>query len=404
MFNNKGLPHLTNWSYSGRTSKLPPRSPLPGMTQMSTESESSPPMGKKHMPVPKGDHRVHQRTSSVSSIMEEQPSWLDDLLNEPETPARRINHRRSSSDSIAYMDMPDGFFKLENVSLNEFGASDSASLNYDLQGDTPHLSFSTEHNSIRRSSVRAWESPVNSSGFQSYVPSVSDSPMLANFGSSGFHHGKEWLIAEKQEPEKCDEYDSRGASSERRESLFVKSSASDADQHGPHGKLTSSVKDIFGVLHEGMHFAQRSRVRKLQYIAELERNVSILNAEGSDVAAELAFLKQQHLILSLENKALMQRIGSITHEKQIKDAQYELLRKEVERLRHIYRNQQQEMSKSQQPCGSTNCTISDAADHLDLQFGRLSFSSPSHGDPGSVREPGVMNKGAPYPCMMLQKS
>lgn len=40
------------------------------------------------------------------------------------------------------------------------------------------------------------------------------------------------------------------------------------------------------------------------------------------MAAELAFLKQQHVILSLENKALVQRITCIAHEKQIKDSKF----------------------------------------------------------------------------------
>ncbi|RVW76279.1 Basic leucine zipper 34 [Vitis vinifera] len=57
-----------------------------------------------------------------------------------------------------------------------------------------------------------------------------------------------------------------------------------------------------------LQFAQRSRVRKLQYIAELERNVQALKAKGSEVSAELDFLNQQNLILSMENKALKQRL------------------------------------------------------------------------------------------------
>ncbi|XLU34996.1 hypothetical protein S245_071062, partial [Arachis hypogaea] len=54
-------------------------------------------------------------------------------------------------------------------------------------------------------------------------------------------------------------------------------------------------------------FAQRSRVCKLQYIAELERNVQGLQAEGSEVSAKLEFLNQENLILSMENKSLKQR-------------------------------------------------------------------------------------------------
>lgn len=93
-------------------------------------------------------------------------------------------------------------------------------------------------------------------------------------------------------------------------------------------------------------FAQRSRVRKLQYIAELESNVQalqvriaktfcafclvifleflissslfLLQAEGSEVSAEIVFLNQQNLILSMENKALKQRLESLAQEQLIK--------------------------------------------------------------------------------------
>lgn len=65
-------------------------------------------------------------------------------------------------------------------------------------------------------------------------------------------------------------------------------------------------------------FAQRSRVRKIQYIAELERNVQMLQVEGSEVSAELEFLNQQNLILSLENKSLKNRLESLAQEQLIK--------------------------------------------------------------------------------------
>lgn len=41
-------------------------------------------------------------------------------------------------------------------------------------------------------------------------------------------------------------------------------------------------------------------------------------AEGSEVSAELEFLNQQNLILSMENKALKQRLESLAQEQVIK--------------------------------------------------------------------------------------
>lgn len=41
-------------------------------------------------------------------------------------------------------------------------------------------------------------------------------------------------------------------------------------------------------------------------------------AEGTEVSAELEFLNQQNLILSMENKALKQRLESLAQEQLIK--------------------------------------------------------------------------------------
>ncbi|GFY94713.1 Basic-leucine zipper (bZIP) transcription factor family protein [Actinidia rufa] len=89
-------------------------------------------------------------------------------------------------------------------------------------------------------------------------------------------------------------------------------------------------------------FAQRSRVRKLQYIAELERNVQALQAKGSEVSAELEFVNQQNLILNMENKALKQRLESLAQEQLIKYMEHEVLEREIGRLRALYQQHQQQ--------------------------------------------------------------
>lgn len=125
----------------------------------------------------------------------------------------------------------------------------------------------------------------------------------------------------------------------------------------------------------GIQFAQRSRVRKLQYISELERNVSALQAEESEVSAEVAFLNQQWLILTLENRALKQRIAGLAQEKLIKDAQHELLRKEAQRLRILYQQQQLQQQSSIQTSHSHQIPASADFDLQQLQFSKLSLGS-----------------------------
>uniref|UniRef100_A0A9I9DZF8 BZIP domain-containing protein n=1 Tax=Cucumis melo TaxID=3656 RepID=A0A9I9DZF8_CUCME len=94
--------------------------------------------------------------------------------------------------------------------------------------------------------------------------------------------------------------------------------------------------------------AQRSRVRKLQYISELERNVTTLQTEVSALSPRVAFLDHQRLILNVDNSALKQRIAALAQDKIFKDAHQEALKKEIERLRQVYHQQSmKKMSNNQ---------------------------------------------------------
>ncbi|RZR94044.1 hypothetical protein BHM03_00022660 [Ensete ventricosum] len=87
--------------------------------------------------------------------------------------------------------------------------------------------------------------------------------------------------------------------------------------------------------------AQRSRVRKLQYISELERSVTSLQArrylrtEVSALSPRVAFLDHQRSVLTMGNSHLKQRIAALAQDKIFKDA----LKKEIERLRQVYHQQ-----------------------------------------------------------------
>ncbi|KAF2319882.1 hypothetical protein GH714_019962 [Hevea brasiliensis] len=228
--------------------------------------------------------------------MEEQPSWLDDLLNEPETPVRRGGHRRSSSDSFAYIDVT-------NTSNIDYAAQDEyryknmmmvpswGSLDFDFLKDARQASLYADV-SMTKQKNRGWDSSLNVATRISGLPSARENPQEADGVPTSVH--------EKQDSAESGLHDSKN-SSERKDNSHAKSSTSETD--------TKRAKQ---------QFAQRSRVRKLQYIAELERNVQALQAEGSEVSAEVEFLNQQNLILSMENKALKQRLESLSQEQLIK--------------------------------------------------------------------------------------
>jgi len=121
-------------------------------------------------------------------------------------------------------------------------------------------------------------------------------------------------------------------------------------------------------------YAQRSRVRKLQYIAELEGRVQALQSEGVEVSAEMEFLTQQNIMLDLENKALKQRLESLAQEQLIKRFQQEMFEREIGRLRSLYQQQQQQQAPALVRSNSRD---------LDAQFANLSLK---HKDPNSGRD------------------
>lgn len=356
MANSKGPANMRNMMYNGRNSLLPPKSPFPSIGQSYTDYVPSSITGQKGNMRAREGNSHHQRTSSESHLIEEQPSWLDDLLNEPETPVRRGGHRRSSSDSFAYIDAA-------NTGSIDYAAQDEGRYNnllplpswgsqeFDHSRDAQHASFVAEPNSLRKHKNRAWDASLSSLMHLRGFPSPSS--ILPSSGQSRAQQEADVVpssASEKQDIGDSGPQDSKG-SSDRKDSS--------------HGKPATSETDTKRAKQQ---FAQRSRVRKLQYIAELERNVQALQVEGSEVSAELEFLNQQHLILSMENKTLKQRLESLAQEQLIKYVEHEVLEREVGRLRALYQQQQQQ-PQQQQPSSHRRNNSKD----LDLQLANLSL-------------------------------
>ncbi|KAL8140417.1 hypothetical protein V2J09_006438 [Rumex salicifolius] len=85
--------------------------------------------------------------------------------------------------------------------------------------------------------------------------------------------------------------------------------------------------------------AQRSRVRKLQYISELERSMTRLQTEVSMLSPRVAYIDHQRMMLNVDNTALKSKIAALSHDKLFKDAHQEALKREIERLKNVYHQQ-----------------------------------------------------------------
>ncbi|XP_061365723.1 uncharacterized protein At4g06598-like [Gastrolobium bilobum] len=357
MANSKGSSGIRNLMCPGKHALLPPKSPFPSVSQAYADYVPNPTLGSKAANKPREGKTHHHRTSSENLVLEEQPSWIDDLLNEPETPVRRGGHRRSSSDSFAYIDT----VNVSNISYadqdeykykNLASVSSWSSQDFDHNKDACHMHMYPEMNSAKQN--RAWDSFSNAVRNLGGVPSGKDNVAFQSSGSPCTPHEADGLLPTANEKHDSVESGLQDAksSSERNDGSHAKSSASETD--------TKRAKQ---------QFAQRSRVRKLQYIAELERNVQALQAEGSGVSAELEFLNQQNLILSMENKALKQRLESLAQEQLIKYLEQEVLEREIGRIRALFQ-QQQTHQPQQQPSASHRRTKSR---DLESQFANLSL-------------------------------
>ncbi|KAL3520919.1 hypothetical protein ACH5RR_019068 [Cinchona calisaya] len=230
-------------------------------------------------------HPRHHKSVSQSSIADEKPAWLDDLLDDSDPNSSGILHRRSASDSLTLLDDI-----VPLTSLNQLSGSDSPA-SYETDGRLESAAIYGP-NSPRAKEKTTFHENAILSALSEYVS-----------------HKHLWHL---------------------HESVCV-SGASNLDSvedvRASTGEIIAETKPV------KRHPGQRSRVRKLQYIAELERTVNILQKVETDMASKIASLVQQRLTLSLENNKLKQRAVRLKQEKQMVDGQYKSLRKELERLK-----------------------------------------------------------------------
>ncbi|TVU25825.1 hypothetical protein EJB05_28335 [Eragrostis curvula] len=304
---------------------LPPRSPFPtAAAPYADHGLIARPQGASHHRHAHGHGPGHHQRTSSESFIEEQPSWLDDLLNEPETPVRqhgRAGHRRSSSDSFALFD---GGAAGAGAYANGFEAIGGGGKAAPWGGVQEYYA---KPGSFGRPQGRPWEQGMPNLGGYRHG---GGSPMLAKEKPSRNHdHGMDKRASDDAG------YDQKVG---QKEGMPLKHAQSEAD--------TKRAKQ---------QYAQRSRVRKLQYIAELEGKVQAL---------QIKFCIQVYTHSSWPV------------------IQQEMFEREIGRLRLLYQQQQQQQKKQQQPPQPPALGRSNSRD-LDSQFANLSLN---HKDPNSGRD------------------
>ncbi|KAK4438755.1 Basic leucine zipper 34 [Sesamum alatum] len=291
----------------------------------------------------------HQKIEGLG-IINNSPSWVDEFLDF--SSSRRGSHRRSMSDSIAFLEPPmveecrrssavmipgdhhhrhdhdhDGIVIVDRGGGNHHGGGGGASgghHDFDRFDDDQLMSMFADDVAAGAGpgATMSCSNPSSPSDHNS----INDDDKLQQ-GPNSSDHLQQLQVHPKSEPEE------------------VQSSCKSEGVNGLHATSTDNSsekiydpKRIKRIL-ANRQSAQRSRVRKLQYISELERSVTSLQAEVSVLSPRVAFLDHQRLVLNVDNSVLKQRIAALAQDKVFKDAHQEALKREIERLRQIYYQQ-----------------------------------------------------------------
>lgn len=268
------------------------------------------------------DFSPHQKIETTTTVSHHHPnpSWVDEFLDF--SSAKRGSHRRSISDSIAFLEAP--MVEECRIRLSSSGTR-TRGAEFERFDDEQLMSMFNDDIANNNSVDNNNSNPSSPSDNNS----INHEDKKMNL-STDEHREEQQQQQLKTEPE---EVESSCKSDDEQTAA--------ADQHVNADNSSEKIVDpkrIKRIL-ANRQSAQRSRVRKLQYISELERSVTTLQAEVSVLSPRVAFLDHQRLVLNVDNSVLKQRIAALAQDKIFKDAHQEALKREIERLREIYYQQ-----------------------------------------------------------------
>ncbi|KAJ7970655.1 Basic leucine zipper like [Quillaja saponaria] len=266
----------------------------------------------------------HQKSPSYSSILEEQPAWLDELLNDPGSSLKEIVHCRSASDSLTLLD----------TIAKEFSSPPSRD-DEEISNQNGTCSLVQSACTYGPNSPRQRDSsppPHNDEGISAQNETCRTLLSAFTYGPNSPQQRGSLTRSENSKASALLEYVCKDPLHYADDTLSVsETSQSSSKGNRCHAilELNEEKKEVAVKWYSG----QRSRVRKLQYIAELESTVDVLQTLASELAIRVGSLIEQRVSLSMENSKLMQHVARLQQQKIIMEGQYHVLQKEVARLK-----------------------------------------------------------------------
>lgn len=273
----------------------------------------------------------NQCLPSMEYLAHLQPRWNDNLIKSPlESPTKKTSHRRSASDSLPFLEAPINCFadgdELDcrqdvSIALRE-------SIDFDRLDEKQLMSIFSDVEPLQKQKDQVDRSNVIASSISGSLASLSDhnglnDPLMLEAKlnvSSQFRSEPEVVSTCKGEQDN--------------QPVKIESSETTSPD------LNVDTKRIKRVV-ANRQSAQRSRIRKLHYISELEGSVTALEVEVSILSPQVAFLDHRRATLNIDNSALKERIAALVQEKIFMDEHSEALKTELQRLEQLYHQQQQ---------------------------------------------------------------
>ncbi|ESW04688.1 hypothetical protein PHAVU_011G116800 [Phaseolus vulgaris] len=272
----------------------------------------------------------HQKMPSLKTMApnmsNQNPSWVDEFLDF--STARRGAHRRSVSDSIAFLEAP----MLDHHCKSRGSEGGDNENEFERFDDEQFMSMFSDEASGNN----------NNNNNNNTMMALSSSNPSTPSDHNSINDEKE-IYTEKEEEQEQKQVKNESDEDESQCKQEITQTPDDSNNSNANATTFSSekitdpkrVKRILA----NRQSAQRSRVRKLQYISELERSVTSLQAEVSVLSQRVSFLDHQRLLLNVDNSGLKQRIAALAQDKIFKDAHQEALKREIEKLRQVYHQQ-----------------------------------------------------------------
>ncbi|CAK9192682.1 unnamed protein product [Sphagnum jensenii] len=361
---------VNNWSFPMNPSHLPPKIPaFPGFGSAQVLESTA----AGHSTVSLIHGGIHKRTPSAGYLSQTQSSWMDEILDVPEGLFKPGSHRRSASESMVSLNTGYANFSNENLGEEQFDSqsaallySHSGSLDFDRLDDDQLMSlFENDSNSALRQQQHQGNKNSKPELATNVVASVSTAGHSSGVNTWTLERGptppskieKLSTPSESNSPSEVSNEEAKAGGPEKLKGEPEVQSTGDGDSFTqPFSKveLQQALAGLDSTLDPkrakrilaNRQSAQRSRVRKLQYISELERSVTAFQTEIATMTAQVDFYEHQRAVLNADNNTIKQRIATLAQGQRFKDAYNDALKKEIQRLRQLY--QQQQLQQPQQ--------------------------------------------------------